>query len=249
MRILINNIVTFNSDDGSLFHVDQQDNIIVLPYLASRVLTCLILNAGKIVSRETIFDYVWSKNELLPSNNSLTQYISLIRRSLLELKCQTELIETIPKKGFYLSEEFVIVLASVDNVLKTKGNRACIITLVSLVTLIFISLCILSFRMTQVKNDLNYREVFYLAELATCDIYTVKKVESNNVPVVLERIEQIINDKELNLGCQKGFSYIYQAEDRFFFYGKGREFLSRCAISGKNNENISSCNGVYINAH
>ncbi len=248
MKFLLGDCVTFNSDDGSLYHIEQQDNIIVLPHLASRVLTCLVVNAGQVVSRETIFDYVWANNELIPSNNSLTQYVSLIRKTLLELKCQNELIETIPKRGFYFPAQYVNPITEAGSVAVRKYPVKDAYLLVCLAILIIISLCIFFFRATAVENDLEYTELFALGDIASCKVYTVNKVSSHNIPVVLARVEAMIKDSQLNIGCHSGLSYIYQAEERLFFDGKGREFISRCNITGEVNKNITSCNGVYINA-
>jgi DNA-binding winged helix-turn-helix (wHTH) protein len=63
-----------------------------------RVLLVLIENAGKVVSRAEIFDLVW-KNQVI-NDDTLTRCISDIRTRLSKYSSQSNLIETLPKRGY-----------------------------------------------------------------------------------------------------------------------------------------------------
>ena len=76
MKYLINNEVTFRTDDGVLASLSPSDNSLTLSITANRILTYLLEQEGKVVSREEMFTNVWDKNGLQASNNSLSQYIS-----------------------------------------------------------------------------------------------------------------------------------------------------------------------------
>ncbi len=96
MLYLINNEITFRTDDGVLASLSSPENSIVLSITANRIFSFLLEQRGKIVSREDILVNVWDKNGLQASNNSLSQYISLIRRGLHDLGCIQDVIQTIP---------------------------------------------------------------------------------------------------------------------------------------------------------
>lgn len=245
MRYLINNSIIYNSDDGSLFNKTRADDIIVLPHMAARVFTCLLINVGKVVPREAIFDYVWSGNEMLASNNSLTQYVSFIRKTLTDLECQDELIKTIPRVGFYLAEDSVSECKDVNiNIHKGKFIKNYYFAIVSFIAL----MGILIWQVFFIKERLVSKELFYIGSIDSCKIYTLKKVNNNDFSSIHTWIEKMVRNKKFNMACTPGFSYISQTDVRLLLEGKGRAFISRCIISGEKNNIISSCNGVYINA-
>lgn len=110
MKYLINNEVTFRTDDGVLASLSPSDNSLTLSITANRIFTYLLEQEGKVVSREEMFTNVWDKNGLQASNNSLSQYISLIRKGLQELGCEHEIIQTVPRVGFFIAEGLVTTI-------------------------------------------------------------------------------------------------------------------------------------------
>lgn len=245
MKFLINNSIIYNSDDGSLVNKNRRDDIIVLPHMAARVFTFLLINAGKVVPREAIFDYVWSGNEILASNNSLTQYVSFIRKAVIDLECQEELIKTIPRVGFYLSDDNVSDYKDGGfSLLKNVFFSKYLIAIPSLFILLMVLICQIFF----LKDRLTNKELFYFGEIDSCKIYTFKMVSERDSASLRSRIEGMVRNKNFNIACAAGFSYVYQSDERVLLEGKGREFISRCKISGEGNNIISACNGVYINA-
>lgn len=245
MKFLINNSIIYNSDDGSLVNKNRRDDIIVLPHMAARVFTFLLINAGKVVPREAIFDYVWSGNEMLASNNSLTQYVSFIRKTLTDLECQGELIKTIPRVGFYLSGDSISDFKDVSLIWIKDG----FFSIYQFAILSFIVLLmILIYQIIFLEDRLTSKELLYFGEIESCKIYTLKMVSERDSASLRSRIEGMVRNKNFNIACAAGFSYVYQSDERVQLEGKGREFISRCKISGEKNNIISACNGVYINA-
>ena len=110
MKYLINNEVTFRTDDGVLASLSPSDNSLTPALTANRIFTYLLEQEGKVVSREEMFTNVWDKNGLQASNNSLSQYISLIRKGLQELGCEHEIIQTVPRVGFFIAEGLVTTI-------------------------------------------------------------------------------------------------------------------------------------------
>ncbi len=74
------------------------DNVARLTPVNMKVLTALLAGAGEVVSRAEIYQQVWS-NQIV-SDDTLTRAISDIRALFKSLGIESQLIETIPKKGY-----------------------------------------------------------------------------------------------------------------------------------------------------
>ncbi|WP_058911447.1 winged helix-turn-helix domain-containing protein [Entomohabitans teleogrylli] len=108
MKYILDKTVTYRTEDGALWHEADHENKVILTATASRLLWVLIEHHGRVVTREFLLEKVWDNFGLEPSNNSLTQYISLIRRALLRLGLPEDTIQTRPKVGFTLNENVSI---------------------------------------------------------------------------------------------------------------------------------------------
>jgi DNA-binding response OmpR family regulator len=84
-----------------LLHLNEQK--IWLPPLEARLLQLLIESRGNLVSRDLVKRQLWG--EVTVAENTLDQKISILRRSLAELKQDRIQVKTVYKKGFILVEE------------------------------------------------------------------------------------------------------------------------------------------------
>ncbi|TQI78364.1 DNA-binding winged helix-turn-helix (wHTH) protein [Serratia fonticola] len=248
MQFLINNSVTFSSIDGSLFNNENKDNIVILPLMASRVFTFLLTNAGKVVPRDEIFNYAWENRNLVASNNSLTQYISTIRRTLLEVNCNEEIIETIPKKGFYISEKIVTEIQCNEDYIISQNNPIKKSMLFPLLAMIAMMITLIFYQLYSYHERVLSRELLYLGKIDSCRVYILEKTADSNKERILNSIRRIIETPQYNIGCIDKLSYIYKSDEFFLFDGKGRAFISRCNIPEEIRPTISECKGIYIHA-
>lgn len=99
MECFINGTVKYNSDDGSLIIQGGTDNIITLSRVCNELFILFISHAGKPLTREFILNELWLKKGLNASGNNLTNYVSVLRKSLAGCGL-TDIISTIPKYGF-----------------------------------------------------------------------------------------------------------------------------------------------------
>lgn len=84
---------------GEVNHIDDQLGAIVrLSPVNKRVLLTLLQQAGKVISRQHLFEAVWP-NQVI-SDDALTRCISDLRSQLKTLSKTEPLIETIPKTGY-----------------------------------------------------------------------------------------------------------------------------------------------------
>lgn len=85
------------TEDGTLWRGDER---IPLTQKAVEMLTVLLENQGRVVSRETIIERLWP--DTFVDENNLSVTISMLRKALGE---DATLIETIPRKGYRFNGE------------------------------------------------------------------------------------------------------------------------------------------------
>ena len=107
MRFDIEGFITFDTEEASLVNLLTGD-CIELSATSTRLLTNLLQYRGDIISRVDIFQSVFEKYGARPSNSNLNQYISTLRRSLADLGVEKNVIITVPRIGFKISEEVII---------------------------------------------------------------------------------------------------------------------------------------------
>ncbi len=68
----------------------------------SRILQLLIEQAGQVVSREQLHEFVWREQGFQVDDSSLTQAISTLRKTLHDTIKSPKFIKTVPKRGYLL---------------------------------------------------------------------------------------------------------------------------------------------------
>jgi len=106
MIYIIDDQITYNSDDCTLTHLSTQETL-SLSISSGRLFEQLLNSQGEILARETLLTEVWDKYGLRGSNSNLNQYLSILRRALAAYGCEN-LIITIPKIGIRLNTEIKI---------------------------------------------------------------------------------------------------------------------------------------------
>ena len=102
----IDGIITYNSDDCTLSHLETDESV-SLSISAGRLLERLLNSEGEVLARNELLTEVWDKYGLRGSNSNLNQYLSLLRRALAAYGCDN-LIITIPKIGIRINSEITL---------------------------------------------------------------------------------------------------------------------------------------------
>lgn len=118
MIYIIDDQVTYNSDDCTLSHIPTQETL-SLSISSGRLFEQLLNSQGEILARETLLTEVWDKYGLRGSNSNLNQYLSILRRALAAYGCEN-LIITIPKIGIRLNTDIKIERESSPAFVVTK---------------------------------------------------------------------------------------------------------------------------------
>lgn len=256
MKYLINNEVTFRTDDGVLANLSSSDNSLTLSITANRIFTYLLEQEGKVVSREEMFTNVWDKNGLQASNNSLSQYISLIRKGLQELGCEHEIIQTVPRVGFFIAEGLVATIEEPPSVTVTSlapSKAAPSLSKRVKMTLLAaggISLLMLLYPVNSLfnssKNNLPDVQLFKLGNIDLCPVYTVFESSPEIATAKLEKAQKMA---DLHLKCLAGALFIFQPDELYVYGEKGRVFLSRCTFNNAEKTKFAGCKDLYIHEY
>ncbi len=128
MTFIINNNIHFRPADGTIWsnNTESEKKRLTLAKASSRLLYFFIENQGAVLSREDIFKAVWNKQGLHSSNNTLNQYISLLRRVLANFGLGRDVIKTIPKTGFLLSQDIHIATVKEYGNTQTRADAPLI---------------------------------------------------------------------------------------------------------------------------
>ena len=114
MLFIIDKEIYFRPADGAIWGADTENEKRFLTLAGSRLLLFFIEHRGEIVTRDAIFQAVWERYGLHSTNNTLNQYISLLRRTMTDFGLGAQVIKTIPKTGFIFSRD-ISVIAVTEN--------------------------------------------------------------------------------------------------------------------------------------
>ena len=88
--------VTLDLDKSEVFENGKQLELTALEY---KLLSLLMQNAGKVVTRELIFEKIWDVSGNFVNDNTLTVYIKRIRKKL-----DADIIKTVKGMGYQVAE-------------------------------------------------------------------------------------------------------------------------------------------------
>jgi TolB-like protein/DNA-binding winged helix-turn-helix (wHTH) protein/Tfp pilus assembly protein PilF len=85
---------------ASVFRLEHDQEVVKLEPRVAHLLSCLMTNAGKPVSRETLMEEVWP--DMIVGDEALTNAINKLRKAFNDNRQNPRVIETIPKAGYRL---------------------------------------------------------------------------------------------------------------------------------------------------
>lgn len=257
MVFTIFNTVAFRSEDGAIWNIAQPDRRLSLTTIPGRLFTYLLENTDRMVAREELLNSIWDKYGLEPSNNSVNQYISLIRKSLDELGCDEDIIKTIPRMGFYIAGEMVSRSSETTQSGAITGTetqpakqpprvRGWYVLALLATSLIFSTLLVLEpFRPTTGRLDYNFpkSELHEIGTIDTCPLYSL----TGGSPYTTARKQQLAQQlANAHAPCINNEVFILQADEHFAYQQSGRAFIARCANSDHTLSHFSDCRAVYV---
>lgn len=257
MVFTIVNMISFRREDGIMWNIHDPDRRVSFTTIPTRLLSYLLENTDKIVSREELLNNIWTTYGLEPSNNSVSQYISLIRSSLNELGCDQEVIKTIPRTGFYISGDIVsledssnvkhnISSDSIKQITKSSGDtykyRYPFVYLSLFISLLLILQPIFTFPFF---SDYNFPKsiLFKIGNIGKCSVYSLNYTSPDAAEAKV-KLAKVIADAHSQ--CVNNGLYIFHPSVHYVYHESGRAFIARCLNNDQNHSNFSLCKGVYV---
>ncbi|WP_051916598.1 MULTISPECIES: winged helix-turn-helix domain-containing protein [unclassified Serratia (in: enterobacteria)] len=124
MDYLFDGVLLYHSGEGVIVPLggSDEDSIILTPVL-NRILSLLVENQGQLVTRDDFLEKVWDNYGRATSSNTLTQYISILRKLFID-QLNKECVITVPKQGYMLSQDIVIEKLAPLTPTLTKASHA-----------------------------------------------------------------------------------------------------------------------------
>lgn len=261
----INRTVIYNPDDGTLTLIDDSDQDFVgeisLTPTANRLLHLLIMHQGSVIQREELLEHVWDNYGLKSSNNSLNQYISMLRRNFADLGLEDAAIVTVPRTGFMFSQELEIVTETgltlpvsapepgisplaVAELPPRSAHRVPKSRLL-LAVLVLATAANLSYAMyhTLTTKHARYEARYLTGELRGCTVYSFYRSSLNTHKTTLAEVERQM--KLSNLTCPVGNVIYYRLQEAPDDRPMPIPFVSVCYPTADNR--YAKCHSSYTN--
>lgn len=258
MSYILNENVLYRFDDGTLqLLANDEDDIVLLTPVINRMLYLLVSRQGEVISKEEFLEKVWDEYGRNGSTNTLSQYISTLRKLLGKYLDNSDVIITVPKQGYMFSRDIEIrrhesdVLNKVQEPAESKvDNHADIadVTLpqtkkrekslpfafkVSVAVLIFsLPLALAYFWPAKISDKTVYR----LGDMEGCPLYSFIKYPSKDVEFEVLNIANELRERK-NLDCvNNAVFYIYANANSLHSNSGSYIMLSRCINNAKNHD-------------
>ncbi|MGG8255621.1 winged helix-turn-helix domain-containing protein [Klebsiella aerogenes] len=215
LNYAINNLCLFNPEDRLLSSINYSVDPIVLSKHAAKALLTFVISPQEVVSRERLFSVIWADESSFASNASLNNYISEVRKALLQFNV-CDVIETIPRLGFKFTGVVKNVLRdtnekqpeiSYHQPLKNRKKTHIRFSVLLLCITIFASTVVASLLYLHERDTLDND---YLFTLDKCDVYLL--TWSNDERESEHYIKKAIESENVN--CKASFRSIFFSEGR-----------------------------------
>lgn len=268
MIYIIDDSITYNSDDCTLTHLPTEESI-SLSISSGRLFERLLNSEGEILARDNLLTEVWDKYGLRGSNSNLNQYLSILRRALAAYGCEN-LIITIPKIGIRINTEIKIetqpspampvaepepdIAAKALTVAPTESSPITpefpqnVISKPSHFSrrelfFVFFSLLLLAacgYYWFVVSSERSLVSTTIKLP-GGCDVVILKGVDDTERQSMDKQLLEII--KENNQPCDASRRFYFDNNTAFTTRNFGRTILSSCKINGRGD--IISCDNFY----
>lgn len=251
----INRTVIYNPDDGTLKLIDDDIHQvsageISLTPTANRLLHLLITHHGSVLQREELLENVWDNFGLKSSNNSLNQYISVLRRNFADLGLEELAIVTVPRIGFMFNQDLEIVTENTPAAAdvaeipearhtvahtpvasdlaqppagKRKRYAFTVIALLALLTVANLSHAL--YNVFSASNQ-EYEARYLIGDLQGCKVYSFYRASTSSRKALLDEVA--IQLRQADLTCPPGNDIYYRIQDTLDGKSAPIHFVSVC---------------------
>ena len=256
MNYIINNQVMVN--EKGMRTPGVKDVEVYLAPTPMRLLTYLIQNPNRVITKEELFKYVWEDMGRIPSGPGLSQYISVLRRHFQSFGFNEKIIESIPKEGIRFNAQVINIENNREDLVDMiKGYiRQIIPTLLDIIKKKFVQVSFLSiivsslatwfiFTEYETYGESDYAEWIEFGRIADCNIFIMDEEISSNTKRRYKS-DALFLLSSLKLSCKKNDKILFYSQsypDNFKGHeDHGNEFIAQCSLLQK----IYSCQSYYF---
>lgn len=242
MKYLLADAIIYDNEDGSLsLKGEEGDECQMLTSTANHIFSLLIAHHGMVVDREKFLQEVWDERGLTGSNNSLNQYISILRKLLDNMVPGTTFIITVPKTGFMLNAEISVQPFSRESAPapeRAPRSRPTLAIWLAIATMIVAAIC--GSYLSQKQSPLVTGR-YLLTQIDGCPVYTFTPIADVFQKQAVALTRQIKENS--GLSCLENSVFYVHIQNALFYGDKGRLVLSQCSRSS---QNTSTCSTNYF---
>lgn len=123
MLFLLEGKVEFNPKKGIVINKSIRRQV-KLNYNNARLLEKILQNGERVTTRDEIFTEIFEATGASKTNGNLNQCVAIIRRTLQEVDISPEIIITVPKAGFCVSEGVKMMVLSESSLMEEDKSES-----------------------------------------------------------------------------------------------------------------------------
>lgn len=255
MNYIISDEVEYDEDNRTL-KCSGSGDIIQLTVTSSRLLSLLLHHQGDIVTREHILEAVWDAYDKTTSNNNLNQYVSILRRNLHLMGLDAEVITTVPRIGFMISNDLMIekfIDKSSEKIapLSSPKFKTSIVkkiflplSVVYIISMAFVSVFYWDYIRINIPENIQGDNMHMIYKVGECVFYKINddpQISSSTITNFVSNVEPLLVEK-----CHKGMNadVFVGHDDAFHVSTRSRDIVTVCL---KNNDGSRRyCRNTFI---
>ncbi|MBA7843255.1 helix-turn-helix domain-containing protein [Klebsiella sp. RHBSTW-00484] len=255
MIYIINKKIIYDTEASVIRVSDEPDDrVMTLTPISNRLLMTLVRHQGEIVSKEQLLENGWEETANSGSGHTVVQYLSNLRKIFKAHIPDTEVIITIPRQGYYLSDEIDIELKSVCATLPTKpvsdvkhinGRKSTIKIPMVVCTFLIIGIISVAVTYTSIIRGYTYppQTSTLLKHYKGCPVYVLHYLLSNErAELYNKRFDELVSQH--NVICSQNSSF-YMSINRGAENGvSGNVMLAKCT---ENDDGPNACFNYQYN--
>lgn len=240
MKYIINNTLIFVVDDG-IYFTSSTEVEVKLSSFSSRILCLLIENKGLSVSRENIYKSVWVDYGLIPSNTSLNNNLSFLRKVFRDCGID-DFIVTVPKEGVSIHADVKVEpIYDEEKPIKKRNKKNSSIFLLTLISIASLIMALFSYN---IYNKVKYPAVSYIGFIQGCETYSSRKASPHEIFNLFLVAKKYITEEKIK--CLDDEIFIIELQKNTLGTHSSlmdnREFYAVCEFNGGK---IYSCDNNY----
>lgn len=239
----INDSIYFSDEQHMIWSSDNEDDKVSITSTTCRLFSFLLQSQGDVLTRDCILIEVWDAYGLRSTNNTLNKYISDLRNIMKRIGLVDDVIITLPKVGFKISESIDIEVIDQKESLSPNNKSHLPLSMVKLCTVIILTLVfVCAFFFYKPQYTVLNQSTYPIGKIKNCSIYSLKnnpKFTNSNTLIFANRIIE-----KNGIECDSNRIIYINVSDDLNKKNIRRSFVANCIVNTPENL-IYTCDNIY----